>query len=102
MTEDDGLYQNYMDRTPRDRSKGVLDWWHKRLLLQYAKSAGKTEIQGLRVLEVGPGHGQFAEICTYLGLIYEFAEISRPVYHEMTRKGFTGALGDLDTVDLRQ
>jgi hypothetical protein len=91
-----------MDRTPHARSKGILLWWHKRLLLQYAKSAGRTELRGLRVLEVGPGHGQFAETCTSLGLVYEFVDISEPVWTEMTGKGFAGTLGELGTIDFGQ
>jgi SAM-dependent methyltransferase len=96
MSDKDNLYQNYMNRVPHSRSKKLLLWWHKRLLLEYGKYSGGQDLRGLRVLEVGPGHGQFAEVSQSIGLLYEFADISEPVYNEMISKGFVGTLGSID------
>lgn len=90
------LYQNYLDRRPHPAAQGIISWWHKRLLQRFFRIGEMDPSPSLRVLEIGPGHGQFAQACKSLDLDYEFTDISEPVYSMMTERGFKGTLGGIN------
>lgn len=83
------LYSNYIDRTPHPRNEKFISRWHARLL-----SLAIDEIaRPVRVLEVGPGHGYFAEACRKSGIEYRYCDTSPSVHRKMSELGFEGYLG---------
>jgi hypothetical protein len=84
------LYSDYVRREPHPRNAVFIKKWHGKLLdlaLKQSKSQPK------RVLEIGPGHGYFAEHCRSRGLNYEFCDTSAAVVAKMSALGFHGHLG---------
>jgi len=84
------LYSDYMQREPHPRNAVFIKRWHGRLL--------KLALRGFRnapksVLEIGPGHGYFAEHCRHAGFTYEFCDTSPAVFSKMNKLGFQGHLG---------
>lgn len=81
----DSYYSEYLERQPSKFGVKLLMWWHKRLLTM----AGVTPSSGHnRILEIGPGHGWFADVASKGGWIYKFVDISRPVIDAMTLRGY--------------
>ena len=87
MSED--LYSDYVRREPHPRNAVFIAKWHGKLL----RIALKDEYPVKRILEIGPGHGYFAEHCKSNGLIYEFCDTSPAVFNKMEELGYTGHLG---------
>lgn len=83
------LYSNYISREPHSRNVRFIEKWHGRLLRLALESTPKPG----RVLEVGPGHGYFAQICRAQGLEYVYCDTSPSVHRKMRDMGFTGELG---------
>jgi hypothetical protein len=89
------LYSDYMQREPHPRNAVYIKRWHGRLLklaLKKHKHAPKS------VLEIGPGHGYFAEHCRDAGFTYEFCDTSPAVLSKMNELGFQGHLGLIQDV----
>ena len=89
MSED--LYSDYVRREPHPRNAVFIAKWHGKLL----RIALKDEYPVKRILEIGPGHGYFAEHCKSNGLIYEFCDTSPAVFNKMEELGYTGHLYDM-------
>ena len=84
------LYSDYMQREPHPRNTVFIKRWHGRLLklaLRDLDHAPKS------ILEIGPGHGYFAEHCRDAGFTYEFCDTSPAVLSKMSELGFRGHLG---------
>ena len=84
------LYSDYMQREPHPRNAVFIKRWHGKLLklaLKDLQHAPKS------VLEIGPGHGYFAEHCRDAGFTYEFCDTSPAVLSKMGELGFRGHLG---------
>jgi len=91
------LYSDYIRREPHPRNAVFIKKWHGKLLnlaLQQTQSPPKN------VLEIGPGHGYFAEHCRDKGLSYEFCDTSSAVLEKMSALGFEGHLGLLHELTL--
>jgi hypothetical protein len=89
------LYSDYMQREPHPRNAVFIKRWHGKLLklaLRDIKSVPKS------VLEIGPGHGYFAEHCREAGFTYEFCDTSPAVLSKMNELGFRGHLGLIQDV----
>jgi hypothetical protein len=89
------LYSDYMQREPHPRNAVFIKRWHGKLLklaLRDIKSVPKS------VLEIGPGHGYFAEHCREAGFTYEFCDTSPAVLSKMSELGFRGHLGLIQDV----
>lgn len=87
MATDEGVYSEYLEhRRPHPRAEGALRWWHRQLL-QHAEREG-CAIRGGRVLEVGFGHGYFAEEVRAAGGSYVGLDISPALAAEAVRRGF--------------
>ena len=89
------LYSNYMQREPHPRNAVFIKRWHDKLLklaLKDLKQAPKS------VLEIGPGHGYFAEHCRDAGVTYEFCDTSPAVISKMNELRFKGHLGLIQDV----
>jgi hypothetical protein len=89
------LYSDYMQREPHPRNAVFIKRWHGKLLkfaLKDLKHAPKS------VLEIGPGHGYFAEHCREAGFTYEFCDTSPAVLSKMSELGFRGHLGLIQDV----
>lgn len=86
MSED--LYSDYIRREPHPRNVVFIRKWHRKLL----KLSLKNKSVG-RVLEIGPGHGYFAEHVVAHGIDYEFIDTSPAVCNKMISLGFNGHLG---------
>ena len=84
------LYSDYIRREPHPRGEVIIRRWHGRLL---SLALRNFETPPKRVLEIGPGHGYFAEHCRLNGLEYEFCDNSQAVVSKMTQQGFKGHLG---------
>lgn len=89
------LYSDYIRREPHPRSVGFIKNWHRRLL-ELAISQSKIEPKS--ILEIGPGHGYFAEQCQSRKMTYEFCDTSPAVVDKMGSLGFSGHLGLLHEV----
>ena len=89
------LYSDYMQREPHPRNAVFIQRWHGKLLklaLKDLKHVPKS------VLEIGPGHGYFAEHCRDVGYSYEFCDTSPAVQSKMNELGFQGHLGLIQDV----
>ena len=84
------LYSDYMQREPHPRNAVFIKRWHGKLLALALKGVDKAPIS---VLEIGPGHGYFAEHCRQAGMAYEFCDTSPAVVSKMNELGFHGHLG---------
>lgn len=96
---DDELYSNYVNREPNPRNVRYIRRWHRRLLSLALSGAGDRPTR--RVLEVGPGHGYFADECRNAGLDYAYCDTSPAVHRKMTELGFEGEIGLLQEVSDR-
>lgn len=84
-----------MQREPHPRNAVFIRRWHGKLLklaLKDLKQAPKS------VLEIGPGHGYFAEHCRDAGFTYKFCDTSPSVLSKMSELGFQGHLGLIQDV----
>lgn len=93
MNED--LYSDYIRREPHPKSAVLIRKWHQKLL---DLATDDLEYHPKSVLEIGPGHGYFAEHCRNRGIDYEFCDTSPAVFEKMNRLGFKGHLGMLHEV----
>lgn len=84
------LYSDYMQREPHPRNAVFIKRWHGKLLKLALK---KHNLAPKSVLEIGPGHGYFAEHCRDAGFTYEFCDTSPAVLSKMNELGFQGHLG---------
>ena len=84
------LYSDYMQREPHPRNAVFIKRWHGKLLKLALKDVAQTPRS---VLEIGPGHGYFAEHCRDAGFTYEFCDTSPAVLSKMNELGFEGHLG---------
>lgn len=84
------LYSDYVRREPHPRAAVFIQRWHGKLLEHALKEAN---VQPSTVLEIGPGHGYFAQQCSDRGLVYEFCDTSPAVMDKMSELGFNGHLG---------
>ena len=89
------LYSDYMQREPHPRNAVFIKKWHGKLLTLALKDVNNTPTS---VLEIGPGHGFFAEHCRQAGIAYEFCDTSPAVVSRMNEQGFTGHLGLIQDV----
>ena len=89
MNESD-LYSNYIRREPHERSKKFISNWHRKLLKH---ALVNSENPVISVLEIGPGHGYFANHVVEVGMDYVFIDTSPSVYTKMKDQGFDGHLG---------
>jgi hypothetical protein len=83
------LYSNYVNREPHQRNVRYIRNWHGRLLALALQTLDSPS----RVLEIGPGHGYFAEQCRDRGLDYFYCDTSPSVHRKMSELGFDGVLG---------
>lgn len=83
------LYSNYVSREPHPRNVRYIRRWHARLL----SMALETTSPPRRILEIGPGHGYFAEVCRERGFDYYYCDTSPSVHRKMADLGFKGELG---------
>jgi hypothetical protein len=84
------LYSDYMQREPHPRNAVFIKRWHGKLLKLALKD---LPYKPKSVLEIGPGHGYFAEHCRDAGFRYEFCDTSPAVLSKMNELGFQGHLG---------
>lgn len=91
----DDLYSNYVRRQPHARSERFISNWHLKLL-RLALENKKAKV--LNVLEIGPGHGYFAQHCISMELDYEFIDNSKAVFNKLTELGMSGHLGLINEV----
>lgn len=64
---DHAYYSEYvLDRKPADFGNKLIKAWHRRLLREFSKCESRPV---LNILEVGAGHGQFAEAAVIKGII---------------------------------
>lgn len=90
------LYSDYIRREPHPRGEVLIRRWHGKLLKLATREMNERP---LRVLEIGPGHGYFAEHCRARGMEYEFCDNSPAVVSKMCEQGFKGYLGLIGEVD---
>jgi hypothetical protein len=84
------LYSDYMQREPHPRNAVFIKRWHGKLLKLALKD---LPYEPKSVLEIGPGHGYFAEHCRDARFRYEFCDTSPAVLSKMNELGFHGHLG---------
>lgn len=89
------LYSDYMQREPHPRNAVFIKNWHGKILSRVFKQLSPKP---LSVLEIGPGHGYFAQHCRDSGISYEFCDTSPAVFTVMKENGFKGHLGLLGEV----
>ena len=87
MSQD--LYSNYVKREPSPRNAQIIRRWHRKLLEMYLSEFDRP----ISILEVGPGHGYFANECTNAGIEYKYCDTSPAVHEKMKSLGFHGELG---------
>jgi 2-polyprenyl-3-methyl-5-hydroxy-6-metoxy-1,4-benzoquinol methylase len=93
---DSAYYSEYvLDRKPAEFGNKMIKKWHGRLLKQFSRFTSKSE---LNILEVGAGHGQFAEAAVIQGHNYFFVDLSESVFNLMVAKGYKGELGELSAL----
>lgn len=90
----DELYSNYVDREPHPRNARFIRSWHAHQLANAISVCGMPR----SVLEIGPGHGYFAEACREMGIEYRYCDTSPAVHRKMSELGFTGDLGLLHEI----
>ncbi len=82
-----GVYAEYLEhRRPHPRAEGALRWWHRQLLRRAEREG--CAFRGARVLEIGFGHGYFAEEVSAAGGAYVGLDISPALAAEAARRGF--------------
>ena len=90
----DGYYSEYIqDRKPSDFGNRLISNWHAKMLNYVVRRNELTPKQ--RFLEIGPGHGQFAECVSKKQFEYLFVDMSESVYAAMNAEGFSGHNGKL-------
>lgn len=88
-------YSEYItSRRPHGRTRGLVSRWHSRMFNRAMRDARFT--RKIRVLEIGAGHGQFAEYVTSMGHEYNFVDLSPAVARDMHAKGFVGVCADVE------
>ena len=87
-------YSSYLRGKPSERNSRRIFRWHEKLLCQLILD--RWQEPPLSVLEVGPGHGYFAEACRTRGIPYSFEDTSSAVTESMTARGFEGRCVSLD------
>jgi len=90
-TRNGQLYQNYMRRKPTGRGAVSITRLHKRLYETLLRSRWSRPVS---ILEIGPGHSFFAEICVEAGHQYEFEDSSEAVTSDLLSRNFVGRLID--------
>lgn len=90
------LYSDYMQREPHPRNAVFIKRWHGKLLKLAIRDLQQTPRS---VLEIGPGHGYFAEHCRDSGFTYDFCDTSPAVVSQMKESGFQGHLGLIQDMD---
>ena len=92
--ESEGYYSEYIqNRKPNAFGNKFISSWHEKLLNYVVK---KTELNaGLRFLEIGPGHGQFAACVLKKQFEYSFVDMSESVTSLMKSQGYDGYNGKL-------
>ena len=89
------LYSDYMQRQPHPRNAVYIKKWHGKML---GRAVKQINPKPLSVLEIGPGHGYFAQHCRDSGISYEFCDTNPAVFAVMKENGFKGHLGLLGEV----
>lgn len=89
---DNAYYSEYLTtRKPSSTGEKMLRRWHEAL---FAEVSHELETSGkVRILEIGAGHGLFAEVVTRAGHLYEFVDISSSVHQFMINNGYSGFCG---------
>ena len=90
----EGYYSEYIqDRKPSDFGNRLISNWHVKLLNFVIRR--NELIPKQRFLEIGPGHGQFADCVFKKQFEYFFVDMSTSVYESMHSAGFSGHNGKL-------
>lgn len=88
-------YSEYLkSRRPNKLGETWLRKWHGRMLARIISDLNIPV--DARILEVGPGHGYFAEAAVQAGLNYCYADISEAIHLEMQKRRIVGYLGPLN------
>ena len=91
---DKGYYSEYLTtRKPSSFGERMLRDWHLKLLNRAISTLNLSE--ECRILEVGAGHGLFADAVTNAGLSYQYVDISQSVSEHMAHLGFQGFCGNI-------
>jgi SAM-dependent methyltransferase len=93
------LYQNYLDRSPSPFGERLVRKWHRQMA-NVAKRYSGIDWGTIKCLEIGPGHGYFADLVVSRGADYRFDDISGPVIEKMTAKGFQQVRHESDLFDV--
>ena len=93
---DSAYYSEYvLERKPAEFGNKLIKAWHGRLLQEFSKNEQRSV---LNILEVGAGHGQFAQAAVLAGHNYFFVDLSESVFNLMVAKGYKGELGELSAL----
>ena len=93
------LYQNYVVRKPSQFGERLVRDWHRRLADRF-ETLTSIRFSAASCIEIGPGHGYFAELLVSRGCDYSFLDISSPVVNNMLEKGFRLAEPGRQPVDV--
>ena len=97
IEESFGYYSEYIqDRKPSDLGNKLISNWHGKLLKYVVR---RNQLIPKQIfLEIGPGHGQFAERVKQSQFEYRFVDMSKSVTESMHSSGFEGYYGNLSEV----
>lgn len=93
------LYSNYLERTPSPLGERLVIKWHERMA-NHACLLLDFDWRRIRLVEVGPGHGYFADLVTSRGCEYRFIDNSSPVINLMISKGHKAAEDEPKSFDV--
>ncbi len=83
-----GSYREYFEsRAPSEIGSRVLALWHRRMFDIAARSVPSLR-KGGSILEIGAGHGYFAEVCGTRGVSYQGLEINVEQAERLRGRGY--------------
>lgn len=80
-------YQEYFSSRHHDRTGArMIAWWHRRLLRCLMERI--PDLRSLKLLEIGPGHGYFAQACSRQRIDYRGVEMNAAQTQFLTDQGY--------------
>lgn len=94
----DSYGEFYGSRAPSAFGMRFHRFWHRRMFEMAAKLVPAMGMEGVSILEIGVGHGFFAETCLQKGVRYAGIELNEEQARRMRSRGFDVVQGSVPPI----